>query len=69
MNVLVAGVLEDVLSLYHTYGMYSMQGYLRCGNKVRSLEDGRLRVFVDIEKTHPLAVSDNGGRRKQAGQD
>lgn len=64
MGILVAALLEDVVSLYHTYGMYSMQGYLQCGSKARAVEEGKLQVFVDVEKTHPLAVASEEVRKR-----
>lgn len=64
MNIVVAAVLEDVVSLYHTYGMYSMQGYLQEGKEVAALEQGRLKLFVDVEKSHSLAQTETQRKRK-----
>jgi hypothetical protein len=66
MDVLLSGVLEECIALYHSYGMYSMQGYVREGPEARSIERGLMKVFIQVRKDHPLAHGDEKAPKRSS---
>jgi superfamily II DNA helicase RecQ len=56
LDILLSCVLEGVLSEFHVYGAYSMQGYVAEGDASVACERGLVRVAIDVPTDSELLL-------------